>query len=64
MSPTCSDRTSKVVDVHGFLVKQLTGEWRTTSACADPLGLVDMKTFDWSDEVLSMTGLDRDSCVN
>lgn len=49
-----------MVDVHAFLVKHLTGEWRTTSACADPLGLVDMKAFDWSDEVLGHVGLDRE----
>jgi xylulokinase len=58
--PEVLERTSKVVDVHAFLVKHLTGEWRTTSACADPLGLVDMTTFDWSDEVLSLAGLERD----
>lgn len=53
------ERTARVVDVHGFLVKQLTGKWRTTSACADPLGLVDMETFDWSEDVLREVGLDR-----
>jgi xylulokinase len=58
--PEVLERTARVVDVHAFLVKHLTGEWRTTSACADPLGLVDMKAFDWSDEVLGQVGLDRE----
>ncbi len=57
--PDVLERTATVTDVHGFLVKQLTGDWRTTSACADPLGLVDMESFDWSDEVLSKVGLNR-----
>ncbi|MFZ0090871.1 MAG: FGGY-family carbohydrate kinase [Solirubrobacteraceae bacterium] len=57
--PEVLERTAKVVDVHAFLVKHLTGEWRTTWACADPLGLVDMETFDWSDEVLHRAGLER-----
>jgi sugar (pentulose or hexulose) kinase len=58
--PDVLERTARVVDVHAFLVKQLTGAWRTTVACADPLGLVDMETLDWSDEVLSHIGLERD----
>lgn len=57
--PEVLERTATVADVHGFLVRQLTGEWRTTSACADPLGLVDMEKFDWSDEILSDVGLER-----
>ena len=57
--PDVLERTATVADVHAYLVKHLTGEWRTTSACADPLGLVDMETFDWSDEVLGDVGLDR-----
>jgi xylulokinase len=57
--PDVLERTARVVDVHAFLVNRLTGEWRTTVACADPLGLVDMQTFDWSDEVLGIVGLER-----
>lgn len=58
--PDVLERMARVVDVHAFLVKKLTGEWRTTSACADPLGLLDMQTFDWSDEVLGEVGLERE----
>ncbi len=57
--PEVLERTAKVVDVQAFLVKQLTGEWRTSWACADPLGLVDMQTFDWSEAVLDLVGLER-----
>jgi xylulokinase len=53
------DRTAKVLDVHAFLVYRLTGQWRTSWACADPLGLLDMRSFDWSDEVLEEVDLER-----
>ena len=52
-------RVGKVVDVHGFLVHKLTGGWLTSWASADPLGLVDMSTFDYDDSLLSAVGLDR-----
>jgi xylulokinase len=58
--PETLSRTSRVVDVHAFLVHRMTGEWRTTTACADPLGLIDMEGGDWSDELLATTGLSRD----
>jgi len=58
--PETVERTRRVVDVHGFLVHRLTGRWRTTTACADPLGLVDMEKGDWSAPVLELAGLDRE----
>ena len=57
--PETMSRVGKVVDVHGFLVHKLTGEWVTSWASADPLGLVDMSTFDYDDSLLSAVGLDR-----
>jgi xylulokinase len=58
--PELLDRTSRVLDVHAFLVRRLTGEWRTSWASADPLGLLDMRSFDWSDEILGEIGLGRE----
>jgi xylulokinase len=58
--PDLFARTSRVLDVHAFLVRRLTGEWRTSWACADPLGLLDMRSFEWSDEVLEEVGLERE----
>jgi xylulokinase len=58
--PETLDRTRWVVDVHAFLVHRLTGMWRTTTACADPLGLIDMERGDWSDDLLVRVGLSRD----
>ena len=58
--PETVERTRRVVDVHAFLVHRLTGMWRTTTACADPLGLIDMERGDWSDELLARVGLSRE----
>jgi xylulokinase len=58
--PGTLDRAAKVVDVHAYLVHRMTGHWRTSWATADPLGLVDMERFEWSDELLDMAGLSRE----
>ncbi|MFT4288040.1 xylulokinase [Nocardioides sp.] len=58
--PETIARTGKVVDVHGFLVHRLTGAWVTSWASADPLGVVDMATFDYDDGLLAEAGLGRD----
>jgi xylulokinase len=57
--PETMARIGKVVDVHGFLVQRLTGQWVTSWASADPLGLVDMATFDYDEGLLEMVGLER-----
>jgi xylulokinase len=61
--PEIFERTSMVLDVHAFLVHRLTGEWRTSWACADPLGLLDMRSFDWSEGILGEVGLHREQLV-
>ena len=58
--PDAIRRTRWVADVHAFLVNRLTGTWRTTTACADPLGLIDMDRQDWSDDLLARVGLSRE----
>lgn len=57
--PETIARTAHVVDVAGYLVNRLTGEWATSWACADPLGLVDLTRFDYDDGLLAAAGLDR-----
>lgn len=57
--PDTMSRVGKVVDVQGFLVQRLTGEWVTSWASADPLGLLDMTTFDYDDRLLKGVGLER-----
>ena len=57
--PDTIARTRHVVDVAGYLVEKLTGEWTTSWACADPLGLVDLQRFDYDDGLLDKAGLSR-----
>jgi xylulokinase len=57
--PDVMARAAKIVDVHGFLVERLTGRARTSTASADPLGLLDTANGDWSDDLLAVVGLDR-----
>ncbi len=57
--PETMQRVGKVVDVQGFLVHRLTGQWATCWASADPLGLVDMVTHDYEEGLLAAVGLSR-----
>jgi xylulokinase len=50
--PEAYRRTAMFTDVHGYLVWQLTGHFRTSMASADPLGLFDMRSKAWSGEIL------------
>ena len=58
--PETLQRATKIVDVQGFLNHRLTGEWVTSWGSADPLGVVDMRTFDYDDGLLAEAGLNRD----
>lgn len=58
--PETLARTRRIVDVHGYLVQRMTGLWVTSIASADPLGLVDLATGDWSDELLDAAGIRRE----
>ncbi|MFB8387352.1 FGGY-family carbohydrate kinase [Microbacterium sp. NPDC055910] len=58
--PATLARTAKVVDVHGYLVHRLTGRWATSTASADPLGLMDFVKGSYSPEVLELVGLTED----
>lgn len=52
-------RTVRTAEVHGVLIHHLTGEWVTSTASADPMGLLDMAAQDWSDTLLDAVGLRR-----
>ncbi len=58
--PDTLDRAAKIIDVHAFLVYRMTGHWRTSWATADPMGLVDMESFEYSDTLLDTAGLSRE----
>lgn len=49
-----------LLDVHAFLVRRLTGQFRTSTASADPTGLVDLSTCSWSPELCELLGISSD----
>jgi len=49
----------KIVDVHGYITWNLTGNWVSSEACADTLGLFDIKKRDYSPELLEIAGVER-----
>jgi len=58
--PGAFARTAVFADVQALLVRRLCGgPWRTGRMSADPMGIVDMRTMDWSDELLEAIGIDR-----
>ncbi|MBX2826465.1 MAG: FGGY-family carbohydrate kinase [Gammaproteobacteria bacterium] len=57
--PEVYQKTACFVDVQCFLVKRLCGgDFRTGWISADPMGLVDMETHEWSQELLEFLELD------
>ena len=57
--PAMWKKTAMTAEVHGVLVHFLTGHWHTSTASADPMGLIDMARYDWSDELLAAVDLSR-----
>jgi xylulokinase len=53
-------RTAKTAEVHGVLPHFLTGQWATSTASADPMGLLDVGAYDWSDVLLKAARLSRE----
>ena len=52
-------KTAMTAEVHGVLTHFLTGHWHTSTASADPMGLIDMARYDWSDPLLAAVKLSR-----
>lgn len=57
--PKMWGRIAHTAEVHGVLVHHLTGKWATSLASADPMGLIDMQAYDWSDLLLEAARLKR-----
>jgi sugar (pentulose or hexulose) kinase len=57
--PRMWSRLARTAEVHGVLVHHLTGQWATSIASADPMGLIDMQAHDWSDTLLAAARLAR-----
>lgn len=50
----------KFCDVHTYLVHRLTGQYKTSWASADPLGIFDLENKKWSSEILSELEINPD----
>ena len=58
--PKMWEKTAKTAEVHGVITHFLTGRWATSTASADPMGLLDVSAYDWSDELLKAARLTRE----
>jgi sugar (pentulose or hexulose) kinase len=58
--PKVWQKTAKTAEVHGVLAHFLTDRWATSLASADPMGLLDVAAYDWSDRLLAAARLRRD----
>ncbi len=58
--PEIAAGAARIVDVHAFLVHRLTGEWVTSLASADPMGIVDMAQAAWAEDLIRDIGLRPD----
>ena len=56
--PEIIPRIRRFADVNCYITRHLTGQWATSLASADPMGMVDMTTGQWSQELLEAAGID------
>ena len=61
--PKVMQRAYKFLDVHAFLATRLTGHWATSIACADPMGLIDMRGGTWAVDLMRLLDLNPDQFV-
>jgi sugar (pentulose or hexulose) kinase len=62
--PLVADKVYKYMDVHGFLLKHLIGEYVTSDVSADPMALIDLRTRTWSAELMEALGLQREQFLD
>jgi len=61
--PDVLRRAYRVLDVHAFLVKYLTGNWITGVPCADPMGLLDMRRNAWASDLMQQLDINPEQFV-
>jgi sugar (pentulose or hexulose) kinase len=61
--PRLLDRAAYIAEVHGYLCFRLTGRWITSTASADPLGVLDMERLVWSEDILAAAGVPIDKML-
>ncbi len=50
-------RTHWVAEVQAYLVYRMTGRWRTSHGSVDPMGLIDLRSFELDADLLRQAGL-------
>jgi xylulokinase len=58
--PAIARQAYRFMDVHGYLVQRLTGEWTTSLASADSYGLTDVERDAWAEDLITGVGLRPD----
>ena len=58
--PEIARAAHAILDVSAYLTLRLTGEWKISLACADPMGIVDLAADRWADELITGIGLRLD----
>lgn len=56
--PDVYNRADKLIGIHDYLLFLASGQMVTDASCACRTALMDIHTFDWSDELLSLFSLD------
>jgi sugar (pentulose or hexulose) kinase len=55
--PELFKQAAKFCDVNTYLVFRLTGQYKTSLASADPMGMLDLDTKSWSKEIIHPLGI-------
>lgn len=55
--PALLERTAQILSVHDFLVRKLAGKAAASWTSADPFGLFDIRTKQWSQDILDHLGI-------
>lgn len=58
--PHIYEAAHKLIGIHDYLLYLLTGRLVTDATCACRTALMDIRTFDWSQELLTIFEIDRD----
>lgn len=62
--PDLARKVYKYVDVQGFLLRHLIGEFVTPYVSADPMSIIDIRTRTWSNELMDVLDLDRNQFLD
>lgn len=55
--PSTFEHVKHIVDVHGYLVNRLTGEWQSSIGSVDPLGVLDLRNLTLDAGLIDQLGL-------